>query len=140
MYCLGKWTQRSWQVPAQQWTWKVTLRPQQREPPPNRTGPTTPRTTTLQLCLFMVGARLMTMLLPGPNTPTQHYPRLTEEDMPGIQRSFFRNLRCHQQSHPHVLELTWTHPSLSPIPPSKTTPQNHHAPHMTRPMAPAPAR
>ena len=64
----------------------------------------------MQLCPFMVAARLMTLLWPGPDTPTQHYPHLTEEDMPGIQRAFFGILHCLQQSDPHVLELMWTPP------------------------------
>ena len=43
---------------------------QQREAPPNRRGPTPPRPTTLQLCPYMVAARLMTLLWSGPDTPT----------------------------------------------------------------------
>ena len=108
MYCLAKWTQRSWRIPAQRWAWNVTLRPQQREAPLNRTGPTPLRPITMLLCPCMVAARLMTLLWPGPDTPTQHYPHLTEEDMPGIQRCFFGTPDCLQQSHPHVLELKWT--------------------------------
>ena len=84
MYCLAKWTQRTWGIPTDRWVWVVTLRPQQREAPPNRRGPTPPRPTTLQLCPYMVAARLMTLLWPGPHTPTENYPHLTEEDMPGI--------------------------------------------------------
>ena len=104
MYCLAKWTQRTWGIPTDRWLWRVTLRPQQREATPNRRGPTPPRPTTLQLCPYMVAARLMALLWPGPNTPTQNYPHLTEEDMPGIQRCFFCTLDCLQQTHPHVLE------------------------------------
>ena len=104
MYCLAKWTQRTWGIPTDRWVWVVTLRPQQREAPPNRRGPTPPRPTTLQLCPYMVAARLMTLLWPGPHTPTQNYPHLTEEDMPGIQRCFFRTLNYLQQTRPHVLE------------------------------------
>ena len=85
MYCLVKWTQRTWGIPTDRWEWLVTLRPQQREAPPNRRGPTTPRPTTLQLCPYMVAARLMALLWPGADTPTQNYPNLTDEDMPGIQ-------------------------------------------------------
>ena len=51
MYCLAKWTQRTWGMPADRWLWKVTLRPQQIEAPPNRRGATPQRPTTLQLCL-----------------------------------------------------------------------------------------
>ena len=40
MYCLSKWTQRTWGIPTDRWLWKVTLRPQQREAPPNRREPT----------------------------------------------------------------------------------------------------
>ena len=47
MYCLAKWTQRTWGIPTDRWVWVVTLRPQQREAPPNRRGPTPPRPTTL---------------------------------------------------------------------------------------------
>ena len=110
MYCLAKWTQRTWGIPTDQWVWVVTLRPQQREAPSNRRGPTPPRPTTLQLCAYMVAARLMTLLWPGPHTPTQNYPHLTEEDMPGIQRCFFRTLDYLQQTHPHVLEQIWPRP------------------------------
>ena len=64
--------------------WKVTLRPQQREAPLNRKGPGPPRPITMQVRRFMVAACLMTLLWPGPDTQTGHYPNLTEEDMPGI--------------------------------------------------------
>ena len=110
MYCLAKWTQRTWGIPADRWLWKVTLRPQQREAPPNRRGPTPPRPTSLQLCPYMVAPRLMAMLWPGPDTPTQNYPHLTEDDMPSIQRCFFRTLDYLQQTHPRVLEQIWTPP------------------------------
>ena len=83
MYCLAKWTQRTWEISTDCLLWKVTLRPQQREAPPNRRGPTPPRPTTSQLCPYMVAARLMALLWPGPDTPTENYPHLTEEDMPG---------------------------------------------------------
>ena len=110
MYCLAKWTQRTWGIPTDRWLWRVTLRPQQREAPSNRRGPTPPRPTTLQLCPYMVAARLMALLWPGPDTPTQNYPHLTEEDMPGIQRCFVRTLDYLQQKHPHVLEQIWPPP------------------------------
>ena len=66
--------------------------PQQREAPLNRRGPPPTRPTTPQLCLYMVAARLMALLWPGPDTPIQNYPHLTEEDMSGIRRCFFRTL------------------------------------------------
>ena len=110
MYCLAKWTQRIWGIPEDRLPWKVTLRPQQREAPPNNRGPTPPRPTSLQLCPYMVGARLMPLLWPGPHTPTQNYPKLTGEDMPGIQRCFFRTLDYLQQTHQRVLEQIWTPP------------------------------
>ena len=110
MYCLAKWTQRTWGIPTDRWVWVVTLRPQQREAPPNRRGPTPPRPTTLQLCPYMVAARLMALLWPGPDTPTQNYPHLTEEDMPSIQRCFFQTLDYLQQTHLHVLEQIWPPP------------------------------
>ena len=110
MYCLAKWTQRTLGIPTDRWVWVVTLRPQQREAPRNREGPTPPRPTTPQLCPYMVAARLMALLWPGPHTPTQNYPHLTEEDMPGIQRCFFRTLDYLQQTHPHVLEQRWPPP------------------------------
>ena len=110
MYCLAKWTQRTWGIPTDQWVWVVTLRPQQREAPPNGRGPTPPRPTTLQLCPYMVAARLMALLWPGPDTPTKEFPHLTEEDMPGIQQCFFRTLDYLQQTHPHVLEQIWPPP------------------------------
>ena len=72
--------------------------------------PTPPRPTTLQLCPYMVAACLMALLWPGPDTPSQSYLYLTEEDMPGIQRCFFSTLDYLQQTHPHVLELKWTPP------------------------------
>ena len=71
---------------------------QQREAPLNRTGPIPPRPTTKQLCPYMMAARLMTLLWPGPDTPTQNYPDIMEVDMPGIQRCFFGT--------PHKV---WTH-------------------------------
>ena len=71
MCCLAKWTQRTWGITTDRWLWKVTLRPQQREAPPNRKGPTPPRPTTLQLCPYMVAARLMALLWPGRDNPTQ---------------------------------------------------------------------
>ena len=110
MYCLAKWTQRTWGIPTDRWVWVATLRPQQREAPPNRRGPSPPRPTTLQLCPYMVAARLMALLWPGPDTPGQNYRHLTEEDMPGIQRCFFRTLDYLQQTHPHVLEQIWPAP------------------------------
>ena len=64
----------------------------------------------MQLCPFMVAATLMTLLCPGPDTPGQQQPPLTEEDMPGTQRCFFGILQCPQESDSHVLELTWTSP------------------------------
>ena len=41
----------------------------------------------------MLAAGLMNLLWPGPDTPSQRYPQLTEEDLPGIQWCFFGNLR-----------------------------------------------
>ena len=110
MYCLAKWTQQTWGIHTDRWLWKVTLCPQQREAPPNCRGPTPPRFTSLQLCPYMVAARLMALLWPGPVSPTQNYPPLTEEDMPGIQGCFFRTLDYLQQTHPRVLEQIWTPP------------------------------
>ena len=88
--------------------WNITLRPQQGEAPPNRMGPTHRRPTSLQLCPYMVAARLMALLWPGLDTPTKNYPNVTAEDMPGIQRCFFSSLDYLQQTHPHVLELRLT--------------------------------
>ena len=62
MYCLAKWPQRTWGIPADRWLWKVTLRPQQREAPPKPRGSSPPRPTTLQLCPNMVAAHLMALL------------------------------------------------------------------------------
>ena len=107
---LAKWTQLTWEIPTERWLWKVTLRPRHREAPPNRRGPTPLRPTTLQLCPYMAAARLMALLWPGPDTPTQNYPHLTGEDMPGIQRCFFSTLDYLQQTHQNVLELRWTPP------------------------------
>ena len=92
------------------WLSKVTLRPQQKEAPPNCRGPTPLRPTTLQLCPYMVAARIMALLWPSPDTSRQNYPHLTEEDMPGIQRCFFSTLDYLQHTHPHVLELRSTPP------------------------------
>ena len=82
--------------------------PQQREAPTNHRGPTRPRPSTLQLCPYMVAARLMALLWPGLDTPSQTYPHVTEEDMPRIQRCFFITLNYLQQTHPHVLDHIWT--------------------------------
>ena len=49
MYCLAKWTQRTWGIPTDRCLWRVTLRAKQREAPLNRRGPAPPRPTTLQL-------------------------------------------------------------------------------------------
>ena len=76
MYCLAKWTQRTWEIPTDRWVWVVTLRPQQREAPQNRRGPTPPRSTTLQLCPYMVAARLMALLWPGPDIPDNKLVRI----------------------------------------------------------------
>ena len=78
--------------------------------PPGPQGTNPPSPTTLQLYPYMVAARLMAMLSPGPDNPTQNYPHLTEEDMPGIQRCFFCTLDYLQQTHPSVLEQIWTLP------------------------------
>ena len=72
-------------------------------------GPTPPRPTTMHLCPYMVAARLMALLWPGPDTLTQS-PHLTEEDMPGILRCFFLTLDYLQQTHPHTFELKGTPP------------------------------
>ena len=56
----------------------------------------------------MLVAGLMTLLWPGPDTPSQRYPHLTEEDLPGIQWCFFGSLDCLQLTQPHVLALKWT--------------------------------
>ena len=74
MYCLAKWTQQTWGIPTDRCLWKVTLPSGQREAPPNRRGPTPPRPTTIQLCPYMVAARLMALLWPGPDTPTKTTP------------------------------------------------------------------
>ena len=105
--------------------WKVTLRPKQREAPRNLMVPTPLRPTTLQLCLYMVAARLMTLLWPGPDTPTPNYPHLTEEDMSGIKRCFFSTLDYLQQTHAHVLELKWTPPWITHLPAQPR--QRHYA-------------
>ena len=105
MYGLAKWTLRTWEIPGERWMWKVTLRPQQREAPLNRMVPTLSRPNTLQLCPYMVAARLMTLLWPGPDTSTKNYPHLMEGDMPGIQRCFFSTLDYLQQTRPDVLQL-----------------------------------
>ena len=110
MCCLAKRTQRTSEISTELWLWKVTLHPQQRQAPLNRRGPIPPRPTTLQLCSYMVAARVMALLWPGPEFPTENYPHLTEGDMPGIQRCFFSTLNYLQQTHPHVLELRWTPP------------------------------
>ena len=67
-------------------------------------------THPLKLCPYMVAARSMALLWPGPDTRTQNYPHLTEEDLPGIQRCFFRTLDYLQRTYPHVLEPIWTPP------------------------------
>ena len=104
--------------------WKVTLRPQQREAPPEPHWTNLPRPTTLQLCSYMVAARLMALLQPGPETPTQKYPHLTDYDMPGIQRCFFSTLDYLRQTHPHVLELRLTPPPRKPQSPRQ--PRRRH--------------
>ena len=78
--------------------------------PPEPQGTHRPRTTSLQLCPYMVAARLMALLWPGTDAPAQNRPHLTEEDMPGIQRCFFSTLDYLQQTYSLVLELKLTPP------------------------------
>ena len=125
-YCLDKWTQRTCEIPTDRWLWKVTLRPQHTKAPPNRGRPASPRPTTLQLCPYMVAARLMALLSPRPDDPTQYYRHLMEEDMPGIQRCLFKTLDYLQQTHPHVLELRWTPPDNPRTCTAETTPRHRH--------------
>ena len=84
--------------------------------PLNRMASTLPRPATMQLCPYMVATRLMTLLSPGQDTPTESYPLFTEEDMPGIQRCFFSTREYLQQTHPHVLELKSTPPRITHLP------------------------
>ena len=75
MYCLAKWTQRIWGIPTDRWLWKVTLRPKQREAPQTAGDPPPPpRPTSLQLCPYMVAARLMALLWPGQTPPPKTTP------------------------------------------------------------------
>ena len=103
--------------------WKVTLRPQQRKAPLNRTGPTSTPNHHTALSVH-VAARLMTLLWLGRDSPTQNYPRVMEEDMPSIQFFFFSTLGCLQQAHPHILELTWTPPRITDLPEKPRQRQN----------------
>ena len=103
-------TQRTWGISTDRSLWKLTLRPKQKEAPLNRKGPTSLRPTNLQLCPYMGAARLMALLWPGPDTPTQNYLHLMEEDMPGIQLCFFSTLDYHLQTNPHILEQIRTPP------------------------------
>ena len=43
MYCLAKWTQRTREISADRWLWKVTLRPEQEEVPAEPQGTNPPR-------------------------------------------------------------------------------------------------
>ena len=81
----------------------------------------------MQLCPYMVAARLMTLLWPGPDTPTKNYPQSAENDMPGFQRCFFGALDYLQQAHPHIPELRCPPPRIThqPAPPR----QLHNATH-----------
>ena len=110
MYCLAKWTQRTWEIRRDRWLWRVTLRPQQREapptagdPPPHAPPPYSSAHTWWQPASWRCCGR-------APDTPTQNYPHLKEEDMPGIQRCFFCTLNYLQQTHPQVLEQIWPPP------------------------------
>ena len=85
--------------PSDKWPFEVT--PEESAPRASDFPAIRPRTTT---------TFLMTLLWPGPDTPTQNYPHLTEEDMPGIQRCFFQTLDYLQQTQPHVLEQIWPPP------------------------------
>ena len=73
-------------------------------------GTTPPRHTTLQLCPYMVAARLMALLWPGPDTHTQNYPNLTEEDSAALSNASSAPSTYLQQMHLHVLERIWTPP------------------------------
>ena len=105
--------------------------PSRGRPPRTAGDPPPPRPTTLQLCPYMVAARLMALLWPGPHTPTQSFPHFTEEDMPGIQRCFFRTLDYLQQTHPHVPEQIWT-PPAQPRQRHHTTTRTHRSPGKAR--------
>ena len=127
MYCLAKWTQRTWGIPTDRWLWKVTLRPLQLEAPPNRKGPTLPRPTALQLYPYMVAPRLMALLWPGPDTPTQNYPHHTEEDKPGHPAMLPQHPRlppANAPTHPGAEVDTPRIPPLSRT--AQTTPPHHH--------------
>ena len=46
--------------------------------------------------------------------------------MPSLQQCFFSSLQYLQQTHPHVLELTWTPPDNPPARKAETTPPHRH--------------
>ena len=133
MYCLAKWTQRTWGIPTDRWLWRVTLRPEQREDPLNRRGPPPPRPTTLQLCPYMVAARLMALLWPGPDTPTKTTPTSQRRTCPASSDA---------SSAPSTTSSKHTRTSLSRYghPPGNprartaetTPPQQHQHAHVTR--------
>ena len=118
MYCLAKWNQRTWGIPRDRWVWVATLRPQQREAPPNRRGPTPPRPTTLQLCPYMVAARLMALLWPGPDTPTRRGPHPRPS----------RNPRPPPNSHPNPSAGHDRDPQRSPNPIPNSAPRRQREP------------
>ena len=110
MYCLAKWTQRTWGIPTDRWLWRVTLRPQQGEAPPKPLGTHPPTPHNPNALPIHGGSPPHGAAVAGPRHPDPNYPHLTEEDMPGIQRCFFRTLDYLQQTHPHVLEQIWPPP------------------------------
>ena len=115
MYCLAKWTQRSSGISTDWWLWKVELRPQQKKAPPSRRGPTPPRPTSLQLWRYRVAARLMALLWPGPDTPTQNYPQLTSA--PSTTSRKRTHMSWSRYGHP---------PGNPPARTAETTPAHRH--------------
>ena len=101
-----KQTQRTLQIPTEQWAPKVTLQspcsPQQREAPLNRTK-THHSAPHHHTALPVHGTSPPhDPAVASPRHPQQNYPHLTEEDMPGNQQCFFGTLECLQQSHTHT--------------------------------------
>ena len=73
------------------------------DPPPKAPPPYSSARTWWQPASWRCCGRAQT-------PPPKNYPHLTEEEVPGIQRCFFRTLDYLQQTHPHVLEQLWPPP------------------------------
>ena len=159
MFCLAKWTQRTWGIPTDGWLWKVTLRPQQRGAPPKPQG-THPDTPHLPTALpvhagtpphgaAMAGprhphpklppprggghARHPGMLLPHPRLPPANAPTRPGADMDTARVTHMpAQLRQHNHTATCPYTGTSTHGSLGKARAHAQCPNPHPRPHYSQ--------